>query len=234
MTVHPAISLLLLGRFWVRVGTQVVDLPPSAQRLLAMVALDGGVANRSRIAGTLWPDSPTPRALANLRGALWRIPELVRDHVETRDAALSLSSQWTIDVDLAVSGARRLRESGCDRGVDCQMFTHDLLPDWDEDWLVVPRERHRQLRLHALENLAAAEITAGRPLDAVDTALQAVAAEPLRESAQLLLLRAHLAAGNRAAVVRQFERFRALLDAELRLEPSSAFQAILAQAVACP
>jgi hypothetical protein len=31
----------------------------------------------------------------------------------------------------------------------------DLLPAWDDDWLVLERERHRQLRLHALENLSA-------------------------------------------------------------------------------
>jgi hypothetical protein len=33
-------------------------------------------------------------------------------------------------------------------------FQGELLPDWQDDWLIVDRERLRQLRLHALERLA--------------------------------------------------------------------------------
>lgn len=229
---RPVVSLVVLERFLVRVGSQPVDVPPVAQKLIALTALLGGAARRYRLAGTLWPDGSTDRALANLRGALWRIPRMLRAHVETRDVGLVLGPHWTIDLDLALEGARRIALGRYD-SVQRGLFAGDLLPDWDDDWLVLPRERHRQLRLHALEDLAAADIRAGRALDAVDTAMAAVAAEPLRESAQLLLLHAHLAAGNRAAVVCQFERFRTLLAHELGVEPSAAMRAVVAEAMAC-
>jgi DNA-binding SARP family transcriptional activator len=127
-----------------------------------------------------------------------------------------------VDLDEATILARALLEQPGDvtEPVDRELLMHDVLPGLDEEWLIVPRERHRQRRLHALEALAHRDVAEGRPLDAVDTALAAVAAEPLRESAQLLVVQAHLAAGNRAAALEQYERFRALLAAEMQLEPS--------------
>src|SRR4029079_7200585 len=59
----------------------------------------------------------------------------------------------------------------------------DLLPDWYDEWVVLERERFRQLRLHALEALCERLVAAGRRGEAVQAGLAAVAGEPLRESA---------------------------------------------------
>lgn len=225
-----AISLNLLGLFSLRVDDKSVDLAPSAQRVLALTALLGGSADRVRLAGTLWPDRPDKRALGNLRGVLWRMPDELRAALRLRGLSVAFSSEWKIDVNDATEAARTLRRQGLETAIDGSLFSSDILPDWDSDWLIILRERHRQLRLHALEDLAAAEIADGRPLDAVDTAMQALAAEPLRESAQSLVLRAHLAAGNRAAVIEKFAHFRELLATEIGVEPSPAMQRTVLQA----
>jgi DNA-binding SARP family transcriptional activator len=47
-----------------------------------------------------------------------------------------------------------------------------------------------------------------------------VRAEPLRESAHAALIQLHLAEGNQSEAVREFTRYRALLNAELGLEPT--------------
>ena len=39
-------------------------------------------------------------------------------------------------------------------GTAAGLLTQDLLPGWDDDGLLIERERHRQLRLHALEEVA--------------------------------------------------------------------------------
>ena len=85
-----------------------------------------------------------------------------------------------MDLDRATLDAAGLRTLENTESADRSLFVADLLPDWDEQWLVIRRECHRQLRLHALEDLAKAQLGAGLPLDAVDSALEAVAAEPLR------------------------------------------------------
>ena len=82
----------------------------------------------------------------------------------------------------------------------------DLLPDWyDDDWVLVEREQYHQLRLHALEAMCARLTSIGRFGQAVQAGLAAVQGEPLRESAHYILIKAHLAAGNRWEATRQYE-----------------------------
>lgn len=216
------VDLQLLGQFRLHVAGQQMVVAATGQRLLAGIALSGGVAQRVRLAGTLWPDSSNGRAFANLRGALARLPTRLRPEVVSTSSTVGFTEAWSVDVDEAARAARELRDRDDPADCDCLLFAHDLLPDWSEDWLLVQRERHRQLRLHALEDLARIQLQAGDALTAVDTALQAVSADELRESSQYLLIEAHLAAGNRAAALRQYGRFRRALCAELGVEPSGA------------
>jgi DNA-binding SARP family transcriptional activator len=220
---NGSLELQLLGRFAVFCEGEALTVAPTGQRLLAGIALQGRTAHRARLSETLWPDRAPDRAVANLRCAIWRMPAEVRSSLDKQGLSVALSPRWHIDVDAVTESARHLRV-GDANNVHRSLFASDLLPDWDDSWLVIRRERHRQLRLHALEDLAARQLACGAALDAVDTALDAVATEPLRESAQILLLRAHLAAGNRATARHQFEQFRTLLAVELRVEPSTEMQ----------
>jgi DNA-binding SARP family transcriptional activator len=61
----------------------------------------------------------------------------------------------------------------------------------------------------------------------VQVGLAATAAEPLRESAHRLLIQVHLAEGNVAEAVRQYELYRGLLATELGIEPSLAIKRLL-------
>jgi DNA-binding SARP family transcriptional activator len=216
-------QLRLLGGFALIDHGMSVDVPNAGQRVLALLGVMGGSAHRSQLAGTLWPDQTERRALSNMRAAVWRLPAVGRDVIERHGSVVKLGPQ--IDVDLV-----KVTSLACDlldhRGVNdgvrtgLELLCRDLLPGMDEEWLVVPRERHRQRRLHALEALAQRDLEDGRALDAVDAALAAVASEPLRESAQLMVIRAHLAAGNRAAALDQYHQFKRLLATELCVEPS--------------
>lgn len=224
------VTLRLLGRFSMSVDGVAVDLPHAGQRVVALVAMRGGTANRSRLAGTLWPDRPDQRSLANLRSALWRMPQVAAPTMSTAGLTIRCEGEWNVDLHTVDTCCRHIADREEIAATDRRLFADDLLPQWDESWLDVPRESHRQLRLHGLELLAARELESGRSLDAVDTALVAVSADPLRESAQLLLMRAHLAAGNRAAALRCFTRFEHTLKTELNLAPSAPMATLAALA----
>jgi DNA-binding SARP family transcriptional activator len=56
--------------------------------------------------------------------------------------------------------------------------------------------------------------------DALEAGMAAVRGEPLRESGHIAVMLAHLAEGNQCEAVAEFERYRALLCAELGLEPT--------------
>jgi DNA-binding SARP family transcriptional activator len=217
------LRLRLLGGFDLRVGDQIVTLPLNVRRLMALLAVREVPQTRASVAYTLWMDTSQPRAAANLRSTLWKLgPQ--RERLLHADAdRLWLAAEVQVDFTRAVAQAKRLigPEPGLRPGdADVDELANDLLPDWDEDWLQDERERLRQLRVHALEALCTRLHTGGRDAEAVCAGQAAVAAEPLRESAQRLLITAHLAEGNVSEARRQFEIYRRLLWENLQLAPS--------------
>jgi DNA-binding SARP family transcriptional activator len=228
-TAVPVPRLRLLGGFDLHAGARRVPVPPAGQRVVAYLALHGRSLARGHLAGTLWPDVRAVRAAANLRAAVWRAasPDVAvlvasRTHVRLDDAVV-------VDHEAAVECARHLLDpaAATPDGDATSDLAGELLPGWDADWVVLERERLRQLRLHALDALCDRLTAAGRAGEAVEAGLVSVAAEPLRESAHRCLIRAHLSEGNVAAALRQYEAFRRLLANELGVTPSPLAEAMV-------
>jgi DNA-binding SARP family transcriptional activator len=216
----------LLGGFGLFCGGSILGIPGMSQRLLAFLALHGRMAKRAAVAGTLWPDASESHAYSNLRSALARLQGTARKALATSKLELGLAESVTVDVRHAQALARRLLDPAVtlDRSelsmAAVPALSADLLPDWYDDWVLIEAEDWRQLRLHALEALAGRLIALGRWGEAAGAAGAAVRAEPLRESGRAALIQVHLAEGNQSEAVREFTRYRALLRAELGLEPT--------------
>ncbi|MEH1101160.1 AfsR/SARP family transcriptional regulator [Micromonospora sp. CPCC 205561] len=221
------ISLHLLGGFRLLHGDAPVVVPRGLQRVIALIGLRPG-ATRSHLAGLLWPDAQEERALSSLRTALWRLRQDPYCPIATSGDTVFLGPVVRVDVDALVGTAARVRD-GAERraGAALAAGRHDLLPGWYDDWVLADRERLRQLRLHMLEELAGQHLAAGRHGAALEAALEAMAAEPLRETPHRLVVRIHLAEGNAFEAVHAFYVYRDLLLRELRLEPSTAMTALL-------
>ncbi|MGY1722237.1 AfsR/SARP family transcriptional regulator [Blastococcus sp. SYSU DS0533] len=198
------------------------DLPRAVQRLLAHLCLSTR-ASRTATAGHLWPDVPEEHAHGSLRSTLWRLNKAVPGLVEASGTCLQLAADVRVDVRDLNDWARRvmLRSGGTDDlAVPDTDLLGDLLPGWYDDWVLLERERLRQLRLRALETVAERLASCGRHGEALQAAHAAVRAEPLRESAHRLVVRIHLAEGNVAEAVRAYELFRTMLEDELGVPPS--------------
>ncbi len=209
-----------------------VAVPLAVQRLLAFVALHRRPQHRSIVAGTLWIDSTEERAAASLRSTLWRLRQLDDSLVTTRGNYLVLGDAVRVDVDDIVEQAHRLANM---EGLDAELesaavlgFVDELLPEWSDDWILIERERLRQIGLHGLETLSARLSLAGRHGTAVEAALLAVACEPLRETAQRALIVAHLAEGNVIEASRAFDAYTKLLDEALGITPGPDVIAMMA------
>ena len=98
----------------------------------------------------------------------------------------------------------------------------------------IERERIRQRILHALEALSERLAAVGRFADAIEAALLATSAEPLRESAQRALIRAHIAEGNLTEARRSYHAYHDLVYRELGAAPSDEFVACLGISQARP
>jgi DNA-binding SARP family transcriptional activator len=212
------VRLTVLGELQLVVDGIAAVIPTQAQRLLALLAVREHQP-RTTVCGMLWADASQMRAQANLRNAAWQVRMHSRDLLRCDRLSVGLRPGAAV-VDLVE--ARRQASQAMDGVLGSgDALREDLLPLWDEEWLVMERERQRQLRLHALEALSANLCGAGRFPEAVDAALAAVRAEPLRESAQQALVRAHLAEGNVHEAVRQLDLYRRQLDQELGIGPGA-------------
>jgi len=197
-------------------------LPRGVQRLVALLGVSRQ-PTRTAVAGLLWADVPEVHAQGSLRSALWRVHKTAPGLIRACRDTLSLAEGVQVDVRELTSWAQRVCDPAArveDLAAAHQRLRGELLPGWYDDWVLLERERLRQLRMHALEALADRLTAAGRYGDAVQAAYIAMQAEPLRESAHRTLIRAHLAEGNIAEAVHAYQSFRALLADELGVLPS--------------
>lgn len=228
-----SLRLELLHGFALWHGESLVPVPANVQRLLAFLAIRHRPQHRDSVAATLWLDCPDSRAAANLRTALWRVRKLCDGAVVVTGGLLALGPEVACDLDHALERAHRLID-GSDTDVDdlddlpCDAIVgdlgEDLLPSWSEYWVLIERERLRQLRLHALESLCRKMVVRGRLGLAVEVGLAAVAVEPLRESAHRVLVDAYLAENNVGEAVRAYRAFAVLLKDQLGIAPTDELQ----------
>ena len=218
----PVVRLLLLRGFELTCDGRSIPLVMSAQRLLAFLALHDRSLPRAYVAETLWLDTPGARAAACLRSTLWRagIPGL--DLIEAGADHLRLDRDVGVDVREVGALIRRLEQLDEPLAdIDLSALRGgDLLPGWYDDWVLIERERYRQLGLHGLEMLCCRLARQGRFAAAVEAGLAAVEGEPLRESAHRALIQVHLSEGNAGEAIRQYRIYSELVRRELGLEPS--------------
>jgi DNA-binding SARP family transcriptional activator len=218
-----AAGLTLTGEFQLLISGRQLRIPHSAERVLTYLALAGRPVARTRLAGALWGDGADLSAAKRLRTALWRIRRAGADLVLARDDRLRLYPDVTVDVTDLMDLAKRLihqPDSEALSRLPCLVQCVELLPDWDDEWVVADRERYRLLRLEALER-AAFTLMGRRHLgEALVSALAAVQAEPLRESARRLVVQIQIAQGNAAEAIHSYREYRSLLHHELGLQPS--------------
>jgi DNA-binding SARP family transcriptional activator len=222
----PLLSVRLLDGFELLVDERGVPVPPSSQRLLAYLALQDRPVTRTALAAGLWPDVPERRASACLRSALWRLVKPPHALVETGQGRLRIGTHVQVDVASVrqyaaeLAGPDQRAPSPSPSPVPVAWLSAELLPGWTDQWVEAERDWFRELRLRALEVLSERFRVRGDHFHAHETALAAVRADPLRESAHRRLIELHLADGNPAAALRQYASYRSQLRAELGVNPS--------------
>jgi DNA-binding SARP family transcriptional activator len=213
-------ELRLLGWFSLTIGGVSVELAGREQRLAALVALRG-TRPRTHLAGTLWPDTTEERALSSLRASVLRLKRLAPGLAEASRWTVGLGRGVRVDAHRLLASVTRADALDDPEVVSLILDGGDVLPGWNDDWLIYERERLHQLRIRALEQIARQALERGDLAIALDASREALAGEPLLESAVSVAIRAHLLSGNRSAAVQTFQRYRRSLAQELRMAPSA-------------
>ena len=207
-----------------------------ARRLFVRLAASHEPLPMVELADDLWEtDWPAAwqvsvRALiSKLRAALALAG--VADGISSRDGAYELhmpAGTW-LDLDAAADSIHRAETSlaSGDRAAAAgwalaarAIASRSLLPGEEAEWLEGLRRRLTDVRLRALECLGEIWIGQGDPALAARDAGEAIGLDPYRETAHRLLIRAHLAAGDRGAAVHAYETCRRVLETELGIGPA--------------
>jgi DNA-binding SARP family transcriptional activator len=222
------IAVRLLPDFELAVAGARVVLPTSAQRIIAYAAVAQRQVSRVAVAGLIWPELPAERSAASLRSTLWQIRRRAPGAVCTDAQGVWLGVDVDVDYAHAIETARGHGE------LSAEALQHDLLVEWGDEWVLMERERYRQLRLHALEQLCRRLVSVGETCAAIEVALSAVNSDPLRETGQRALIEAHLADGNVSEAIRQYRAFESILAVELGVAPTTGLSALVGIRSALP
>ncbi|HEV2374327.1 MAG TPA: AAA family ATPase, partial [Streptosporangiaceae bacterium] len=213
----------LLGQFAAELDGAPVQAPPSrrAWGLFAWLALHPGLHPRGDLAARFWPDVLDASARASLRSALWALrralgPVGVAYLSCSRDVA-GLRPGTLVEVDACVFdtlvAAGRLEEAAA-------MAAGEFLTGFDDEWVLEARDEHRAKLTDVLEQLAAAAVAGSDLRAALQWTRRQATFDPLAEEPQRRLMERLAAAGDPAAALAGYERFRQRLDRELGMEPS--------------
>jgi DNA-binding SARP family transcriptional activator len=106
-----------------------------------------------------------------------------------------------------------------------------LLAGHEGTWITHRRRGLELVRLRALDCKAQALIRLEDPLRALTYAHEAVHVAPFSERSHRLVMRAHLAAGNRAEALRSYEGLRLMLADELGVPPEPESESLYQEAL---
>lgn len=222
----------LLHSFAVSDGDRPVELARMSQRLVALLALRRRPLARQTLVGYLWPEVPEAKAAAKIRTAVWQTRRECEALVVSDRGRLGLGTSVAVDVRMVEEIAQEGQVTSlCKRSLRdrIDVLRGDLLPTWSEEWVMIERERVRELRLRVLEGIARTHSAAGDYVVAVEAAQAAVSIEPFRDTAQRTLIEVYLLEGNYFEARRQYVRYCEELREEIGVVPSWDLEALIGE-----
>ena len=252
------LSLCLLGPFQASLDGQPLTGFDSdrVRALLAYLAVESDRAHRREsLIGMFWPERPERMARHSLSQALSNLRRLfdgdgtVPPYLQTNRQTLQFDAGSDLRLDVAeltdlIATSRRhahVRLADCDACVArleraVALYRGDFLEGYSladapafEEWVTLQREHLHRLTIETLEDLAAAYEQRGAFEQGVQVARQAVAMDPLRESAHRALMRLLALAGERSAAIAQYDACCRILADELGVEAEDETSALVAR-----
>ena len=243
MTQSRPLELRLLGRFVVvRDGREIPAAEFGGRKVRALLRIlatrRGSVVPSDVLTELLWGDRPPADPATNLQVLVNRARRALGrgELIVTGQGGYGLTDGPEVTVDAeqfhgAVAAARQSASIDAYLAALARWTGEPLAEDAYADWAVEYRAALNRSYQQALEEAAqlALDGGGGGPAIAVELAARAADAEPLREVAVLLLVRALIAAGDPAAALSRYEQFRRALADELGVDPSAAAQEVQQQ-----
>jgi len=225
-----------------------VDLPlAKARALLAYLAVSGRVEPRGALVDLLWSELGEADARRNLRVVLTQLRQALGDYITATRTTVSFQRDhphW-LDVERLVAGAQRQRATQttvlspgeAEQLAQCfALYQGDFLRGLEvhnapifEEWMLIERERLRQLALDMGQRLVQHYAVVGDDDAALSLCQQLLALEPYSEETYRQSMRLLARNGQRTAALQQYARCRQMLAEELAVVPDAETTALYEQ-----
>lgn len=227
-----SLQLVLLGGFQARAAGQEINVPGRKERaLLAFLAMPVGEArSRDKLAGLLWSDRGDTQARESLKQAVFKLRKSL-DGVQP--SPLRADREFvTLDMEAVtvdVAEFEQLIDAGTMEALAqaAALYRGDLLDGLDlrdlafEEWLLIERQRLRNLAREALAKLLDRHMSGDAHDQAGDAARRLLSLDPLREAAHRALMRIYAEQGQTALALKQYQLCRDALQSELGVRPEA-------------
>ncbi|GAB3309666.1 BTAD domain-containing putative transcriptional regulator [Geodermatophilus aquaeductus] len=232
-------EIRVLGPVGLAVDGRVRSMPGGGEReLLALLALSAGrVVPVTTLVDALWGEALPANPGNALQVRVSKLRRALTTAGAPSELVVTRPPGYLLDVDRDRVDALRFTdlvtaaraEAAADPGVAARRY-REALAAWrgpalaefaGATWAGPEAVRLSELQLAAREELIDLELAAGRHTEVLGELEQLTAAHPLRERLHGRLMLALYRAGRQADALAAYQRARAVLDAELGLEPSA-------------
>jgi two-component SAPR family response regulator len=176
-----------------------------------------------------WPDATPDELKLRYKNTLYRLRRAVgRQTILLQDDYYQFN--WSLDYEYDVETfttsiersqkAKEIREKTHYLKTAIEHYKGEYLSEIEEIWAITDRQQYYQMYLDAVMRLANMYMERKAYKTALRYCYQALTEDSCLEDAHRLAMRIHAATGNRAAIVRQYERCRVALIKEINAPPS--------------
>ncbi len=229
----------LLGRFWIRLNGQIVELPSRpAQSLFAYLVLRAGTSHRrEKLAGLMWPEATEVNARAYLRQSLWRIRRALQENDDSSQSAADCIAADDLTIGFVPPAAYWFdvaeleREATGDSSVDALVrsvsaYQGEFLPGFYSEWEDLERERLRAVFETKMGALLERLVAERRWPSILEWGERWIALGHVPEPAYRALMQAHHGLGDQSSMAGVFQRCKEAMQRELGVETSEQTRAL--------
>ncbi|NPV75864.1 MAG: tetratricopeptide repeat protein [Anaerolineae bacterium] len=235
----PKIYIRTLGKMQVKIDNQVVtssDWQTQAARDLffLLLAHPEGMT-KEEIGSIFWPDAPPEDVKFRIKNTIYRLRHAVGKDVillDQENYRFNNLVDYEYDVEvflrenaLAQQAKEPLHKLSHYREAT-KLYKGSFLPEINETWVHSPRENLQQIYLNILLQVAEIYIEMTNFDLALEYVQRALNEDSCLETAYRMSFRIYAAMGNRAAMVRQYQKCVEILQREVNAEPSPQTQAL--------
>lgn len=230
----PKLTIQAMGRAQVSVEGKLVSNAAwqgqAARELFFYLLTQSDGLTKESVGSLFWPECSSAEVKLKFKNAIYRLRQAVGPEVVVFDEdRYYFDRGLDYEYDVETFWARLARAEKVKANSEriaayqnaVQAYGGPYLPEVGADWASWERERLKQAYLEAVLRLAELCLETEDYRPALDYCQLVLAEDDCLEEAHRLAMRAHAALGNRAAVVRQYERCRQALLSEVSMPPSS-------------